>query len=200
MTNTIHPYQPMTTTTPRVIGLWSPTPGCGKSTVASLIQELEWPGCEIIPFAETLKDMLQMLLMGAGYTERQAYQALYDAEGKTERLFCIPGSPTPRDLMQTLGTEWGRYRVHPDLWTTIWRAKVRSAGVMVIADDVRFPNEAQAIRDVGGELWCIRSPLGQPAGEHISEGQLGDEPFDVIINNNGTLEQLRTAVHHALKA
>lgn len=189
----------MTTTNPRVIGLWSPTPGCGKSTVANLIEDLQ-PACEIIPFADTLKDMLAVMLLNAGLTERQAEWALYDPEGKTERLFCLPGSPTPRDLMQTLGTEWGRYRVHSDLWTTIWRAKVRSCAVMVIADDVRFPNEAQAVRDVGGELWCIQSPLGQPAGEHISEGQLGDEPFDVIINNNGTMEQLRTAVQHALNS
>jgi hypothetical protein len=186
----------MTTTNPRVIGLWSPTPGCGKSTVANLIEDIG-PACQIIPFAETLKDMLTALLLGAGYSDLEADRAVYDPEGKTERLFCLPGSPTPRHLMQTLGTDWGRHRIHPDLWTTIWRAKVRSAAVMVIADDVRFPNEAKAVRDVGGELWCIQSPLGVPAGEHISEGQLGDEPFDVIINNNGTMDQLHTAVRHA---
>lgn len=193
------PFAPMTTTNPRVIGLWSPTPGCGKSTVAELIEELE-PASTIMPFAETLKLMLEVLIRNAGYSERQAERALYDPEGKTERLYFLPGMPTGRELMQTLGTEWGRFRIHQDLWTTVWRAQVRSCAVMVIADDVRFPNEAQAVRDVGGELWCIQSPLGKPAGDHISEGQLGDEPFDVIINNNGTLEQLRTAVQHALNS
>lgn len=184
--------------TPPVIGLWSPAPGCGKTTVAELIQQLD-PSAQVLPFAGSLKLMLRPLLYAAGYRDHEINRALYTAEGKQERLYFIPGMPTPRDLMQTLGTEWGRFRIDHNLWIGIWRAQVRdSARRLIIADDVRFPNEAEAVRAVGGQLWCIRSPFAVTTAEHISEGQLGDQPFDVIINNSGTIDDLKIAVQHAL--
>jgi hypothetical protein len=49
---------------------------------------------------------------------------------------------SPRHLMVTLGTEWGRDAVHPDLWVRIWAASLPEAA-HVVAEDVRFPNEVE---------------------------------------------------------
>ena len=182
---------------PYTIGLWSPAPGCGKSTVAEIIRQRS--NAQIVPFADTLRQMLKPLLFAAGYSPSEVHHALCTAEGKQERLYHIPGMPTARDLMQTLGTEWGRFRINQELWVAMWTAKVRHAGGMrIIADDVRFPNEAAAIRAMGGQLWCITSNRCITSSDHISEGQLGNQPFDVIIQNNGSLDDLRTAVAEVL--
>jgi hypothetical protein len=42
--------------------------------------------------------------------------------------------------MITLGTEWGRDLVHADIWTRLWAARAECFP-LVVADDVRFPNE-----------------------------------------------------------
>lgn len=183
---------------PQTIGLWSPTPGCGKSTVAQIICELT--NARVLPFAGPLKLMLEPMLSAAGYSQSEIHHALYTAEGKHERLYRLPKMPTARDLMQTLGTEWGRFRIDHELWTTLWSARARHAGgLRIVADDVRFPNEAAAVRAMGGQMWCITSDRVAPAADHYSEGQLGDHPFEIIIMNNGSIKDLRNVVMEMLK-
>lgn len=178
---------------PQLIGLWSPAPGCGKSTVAEHIWRTKH--AQIMPFAYTLKRMLDPVLISAGYSDVERAHYLFSPEGKHKPLERLPGSPTPRRLMQTLGTEWGRFCVHGELWVELWRSRVKTADRdYVIVDDVRFHNEAMAVRSLGGQLWCIKSSRVITSTEHISEGQLGDQPFDVILQNDGTIEQLHAAV------
>lgn len=54
---------------------------------------------------------------------------------------------TPRHLMQAAGIEWGRDRVHPELWVRSLFARLPAGGLV---PDVRFANEAHAIRRRGG--------------------------------------------------
>jgi hypothetical protein len=44
--------------------------------------------------------------------------------------------------MVTLGTEWGRDAVHPDLWVRLWAASGPRTS-RVVVEDVRFPNEVE---------------------------------------------------------
>lgn len=67
---------------------------------------------------------------------------------------------TPRKLLQLLGTEAGRNIIHPNIWVNALFADypkivdMDDKGLDVyenwIITDVRFPNEAQAIKDRGG--------------------------------------------------
>ena len=62
---------------------------------------------------------------------------------------------TPRTMLQTMGTEWGRNTIHPDIWvnsmmqeydsTHLSRSNTKNPTWLM--PDVRFPNEAQAIKD-----------------------------------------------------
>ena len=69
----------------------------------------------------------------------------------------------------------------------------------VVIDDVRFPNEADMIRRLGGELWLVDRPGTAYEGGHAIEGALVDLMPDAVINNSGTLEDLQEIVHGLLE-
>lgn len=172
----------------RLIGLWSPSPGCGKSSVADLL--LEQGGFRVVPFAAPLKRMVSALLTSAGYPLIDANRYVW--EDKEVPLTLVPGAPTARRLLQTLGTEWGRALVHEELWQELWKARAaeRLRNGSVVADDVRFPNEARAVLELGGEMWAVTRPGYSDASGHASEGGLGDIAFDRVIINDGSLVEL----------
>lgn len=178
------------------IGLWSPAPGSGKSTVAQLILELQ-PQRALLPFASPLRAMLRPLLLSAGYSHEQTTEALSTPQGKASPLTLLPGAPTPRRLLQTIGTDWGRDLIHPDLWIHIWLSRARcSAGV--IADDVRFSSEAHAIRQLGGSIWAISRPgISDPSG-HPSEAGIDPNLIHHRISNDGSINHLRSQIQQLL--
>ena len=94
------------------------------------------------------------------------------------------GEPmTNREFLQYFGTEVGR-NIDKDLWI---KALMYSYGQdkesRWIVPDVRFPNEADAIRNAGGVLWKIERD-GSGAGNHISEKLIDDIKVDLVIDNN----------------
>ena len=177
----------------QLIGLYSPLPQSGKSTVAFTLQ---WQGYRVVPFAGTLKRMLRVLLLDLGQSEEEAERAL----STQKELPCILlNTVTPRQMMQRLGTEWGRQLVAPDLWVRCWKGQVIRAlgdGESVVADDIRFPEEAKAVRDLGGLMVRVLRPGGGSSAfaAHASEGALNDWPFDHTIVNDGSLEDLQAQV------
>jgi hypothetical protein len=105
---------------------------------------------------------------------------------------------SPRQLLQSLGTEWGRDGVHPEIWIRITLERIRpelAAGLSCVITDVRFDNEAQAIIDAGGEVWRVARPgwrcLDAAAASHSSEAGVGDHLVARTIDNSGTLDDLR---------
>ena len=178
-------------TTARIIGLYSPAPQCGKSSVAGILSERE---IIPVPFAGTLKDMIVPMLMALGYDYQRAWELLlYDKQ------YVVPEiGVSVRHMLQTLGTEYGRQCLRPDVWLICWRKKAERFG-SVVADDVRFTNEADLIRRMGGELWLVRRTGIQRTISHASEGGLDDYSFDRVIDNDGSLEQLRSKVMAALQ-
>ena len=114
---------------------------------------------------------------------------------------------TPRTLLQLLGTEAGREIIHPNIWVNALFAKYNldlTDGYSApykgdkypnwIITDMRFPNEAQAVKDRGGILVRINREdiTGQDkVPVHTSETALDDwEDWDYVIDNFGTLEDL----------
>ena len=129
---------------------------------------------------------------------------------------------TPRYCLQKLGTEWGR-DCYPDTWSLFCvrtaqvllkdqtlqydrkrglYARVDSAVIEGVAvPDVRFRNELRVIREAGGKVIRVKRPgagLQGTQGLHASEAeqlQIQDDEFDGVINNVGTLEELRAMAY-----
>ena len=168
----------------RLIGLYSHAPGSGKSTVAEMLDG------EIVSFAAPLKRFVTSIIFGLGHDGFSAVR-----EHKEDKIPEIGVSP--RQMMQTLGTEWGRSCVHPNLWEMLAESQAKGlvdSGFSVIFDDVRFPNEAEMVQRLGGELWLVDRPGVVYEGEHASEGALADVLPDVVVHNSGSLEHLREVV------
>lgn len=126
--------------------------GAGKSTVAGIL--VAKYAFTRLAFADPLKGMLKSV----GFTDAQLW-----GEEKSAHLPEI--GRTPRYVMQTLGTEWGRFTIHPDFWVRMWARALAGAwgeSGRVVTDDVRFANEVRAIRDRGGFVVLVRSDRAKP--------------------------------------
>ena len=162
-----------------VIGLCG-LAGSGKSTAARYL--VEHHGFVRRPFAALLKGMLRTLLHAQGVPS-EVVERMVDGDLK-EAPSPHLGGATPRRAMQTLGTEWGR-ALTPNLWVETWAASLAGFD-RVVADDVRFANEAAAITAFGGDVFRIeRADAGSASGvSHSSERQhLG--ALASIENNHG---------------
>jgi hypothetical protein len=107
---------------------------------------------------------------------------------------------TPRFAMQALGTEFGRW-MSPNLWVNLALRKAEQAQPedIVVITDVRFLNEAQAIQNAGGVVWKIQRDAVEDSGDtHASELEQDAIVPDLLLDNNGTLEDLRDGVRTAL--
>lgn len=165
---------------PRVIGL-AGLKGSGKSTLATEMTARH--RYHLVKFAGPLKRMLSSL----GLTHHQI-----EGVDKETPSWMLCGR-TPREAMQTLGTEWGRECIGADFWVRCWTESVRALGVdaRVVVDDVRFENEVAAIRSFGGEIWRIERPGLTPDG-HVSETGILALPVDRVIQNDGSIYELRS--------
>lgn len=162
--------------------------GAGKSTLANL---LVLQGAFRIPFAAALKRMLEEV--GVDVSD--------EAKDTPSPLL---GGKTPRDAMKTLGTEWGRHCIDDNIWIRIWKNRVERRSsqsgpgqILIVADDVRFPNEADAIRRMGGIVVRVdRMGRVKNTSEHESESHVL-EP-DVAIRNDGPPEDMVAALARAI--
>ncbi len=164
---------------PRLIAFSGPA-GVGKSEASALLVRRH--GFVQTKFAAPLKGMLTTMYEFAGLDQNDIQERLEG--GLKEVPDAILGGTTPRRAMQTLGGEWGRDLVKDDLWVSLWRRDVQrklSAGLSVVLDDLRYPNEAAAIRELGGEIWSIKGNTRRAAPSHASE--VFDFDADGVISN-----------------
>ena len=115
--------------------------------------------------------------------------------------------PTPRILLQQIGTDLFRNQLHSNTWVNASFANyLNNAWIFT---DVRFPNEADSIKDRGGITIRINRPCSVCGGvgyhkldcrlsEHESETALDNYEFDYVIKNDGTIEELIKQVKEIL--
>jgi hypothetical protein len=177
---------------PQLIALCSPAMGMGKSTVAEHLMRRHH--FHHVKFAAPLKDMIRTMLTQHAGIARPLVERYVD--GDLKEIVIPELGVTSRSLQQTLGTEWGRERVRPDLWVHLTRLKIQALlgdGCNVVVDDMRFSNELDLIRELGGEPVMIRRPDVKYQGDHASEGALNGESMHCLIND-GAIEDLHNAV------
>jgi hypothetical protein len=147
-----------------LIGLCGPK-GVGKTTFAKL-QE-----ATVLSFASPIKRMLKQILPPGDWL----------GEKKEDQLPDFPEGITPRVMLQSLGTAWGR-NLDSDIWVIPAMREAEYFMRMdgrVIFDDVRFANEAVAIRQAGGKVYRVsRNDFEVRADSHISELGLPAELID----------------------
>ena len=171
----------------------------GKDTAAQALIE---DGFEHRSFAKALKDMayaLYPIVEVRGVTPPLRLAGVVDALG-WERA--KDAYPEIRALLQRLGTDAGRKVLGEDIWVDTAMRGVERTGHNVVFTDVRFPNEADAIKDRGGMVIRVTRLGTAPvsaAEVHPSETALDGYEFDAWINNNGTVEQLHNEVRYAVR-
>ncbi|MCW2078038.1 UNVERIFIED_ORG: hypothetical protein M2193_000213 [Bradyrhizobium japonicum] len=182
----------------------------GKTTAALYLEKKY--GIRRKHIAEPLRAMLAVLLQANGMSSDEITRYLV-GDLKEQVIPCL--GVTSRYAQITIGTEWGRQLISQDLWANTWGRGI-AEGESVMNDSVRFPNEAAAIRKLGGVVIMIKRPGTKPAkfkwgklgeflydrfglmwGVHDSERIDRIKP-DFIIHNDASVEQLQVDLDSAL--
>jgi len=151
--------------------------GSGKTTIAEYL--VKNYGFIRLAFADELKRML----VKAGILTPD------EVKEKT---------PYARRMLQLIGTELIRKQIDKNFWVKKLDEKIKylikEGKERFVIDDVRFPNEAEYIRSLGGKIIRIKREIHCQKQNwvlnHESEMYINSIPVDFEITNNGTLEKL----------
>lgn len=108
----------------------------------------------------------------------------------------LPPGKIVNELPQGRGT-----REYPEFWHNFKEGWAGYADVAVVTD-VRFPNEAQRILDLDGEVWKINADerLGPNTDAHPSEQPLPDHLVTRVIDNNHSVAEFQNNLIEALNS
>lgn len=167
----------------------------GKDTVASIVQS-KIPEFENKKFADKLKQIASLMTgLPANHFE--------DRDLKESQLSEDWGM-TAREFLQKLGTDAIRTNLHPNAWVNALMSDYMAPKMSQynpskwIITDVRFPNEAQAIKERGGVVVRINRPGYGPVNGHQSETAMDDWDFDYFLNNDADMYKLVQKVENFL--
>lgn len=174
--NTIDGVGHDTRTSRHIIGL-SGRARSGKTTVAEILEKY---GFIHMSFAHHIRLFVTQLAVAVDphfQLERDKNKPMWWADNKT-----------PRYMMQTLGTEWGRQQINPELWVQHLMARVQVphyAHRNIVISDVRFDNEAKAVIDAGGIVINVnRESVDAVLSEHVSEAGISANLISAHLYNN----------------
>lgn len=179
------------------------TKNSGKDTAYQFLSEILPVETVQISFAEPLKRAALELLGPLGVTEEDVFGPSKLRERSIPEL-SLEKNITLRYFLQELGTEFGRDKICKDIWVILGMAQADLAvreGKFPIITDVRFLNEAQAIKNRRGVIWRLARHTGGSGDTHPSERELQSSAFlpyiDLWVRNQGTKEEFRELVKKA---
>ena len=154
--------------------------GCGKTTITRAA--ITTGGIVHMSFSSPIMAMLRAMGIPS--------EILDDKSRWNEPIEMLCGHSI-RYAATTLGTEWGRDQIGQDVWTRIALAQVekhRAAGQHVIIDNVRFPSEMDAMREVGAVFVAmyrlgVLANVGHQSEQYIKQLRL---QCDEQLWNDGT--------------
>lgn len=173
----------------------------GKDEAAKVL--VEEYGFRRIAFADKLREVLYALnpIVSQYHYTTQTFEPAednvyvqdvikaYGWDGYKE----TPFGTEIRRLLQRLGTEAGRQTLWDSIWVDAALHDV-TADDDVVIPDTRFPNEYDAVKQRGGQVWRINRLGVGPANSHASETSLDDFDFDMTIYNDGSLEEFKNKI------
>lgn len=179
----------------------------GKDAIAEHLQERY--NIERIALADTLKAVAQITF---DLTQEQLF-------GNKKEVIDDRIGISPREILQRMGCFFRE--LQEDFWVeklhtlilssspdfdmyntrTIIKAVPNMFNKGFSVPDIRFPNEVEYIKDVGGFTIEVIRPDQEEIehNTHISETAINDIPSDYTIINDGTLEELYIKVDDILR-
>lgn len=183
--------------------------GSGKGTVADIL--VDEHGFEKVSFADSLKDAVSAVfgwpraLLEGDTEESRNFREQVDTwwARKLDMPFL-----TPRIVLQQWGTEVCRNSFHNDIWILSLERKLGDGNYII--PDTRFPNEIDIVQRMGGQVWRVKRGADPdwfvgyqnngkaPPDIHASEWAWARAVFDHVVDNEGTIDQLRESVKSLL--
>lgn len=171
---------------PKIIGITGRKYN-GKDTLGKFfIERMKYTR---LAFADPLKEACRCIF---GFTEEQLYGNEKEINDKYWQV-------TPRKVLQYVGTDLMRDQlgdiiphIGQDIWIEVVRKKILDfPDVCFVITDVRFPNEINMIKQLGGiNIRVSRESVNTVVDPHPSELLIEQLIVDYEINNNGTIQQL----------
>ena len=116
---------------------------------------------------------------------------------------------TGREILQKVGTDLFRNNFDKDVWVKIMKRRIEaSPETSVVFSDLRFVNECEMVQELGGTIIRLKRGPERPAfslfnlwtwmrlftGDFHESEALFDTPGEIVVENNGTLEELYAAI------
>jgi hypothetical protein len=166
--------------------------GSGKDTFAKPLLIDNDGEFNLVKFADGLKNMLRSLFRDAG-CDAETIEEMIEGKLKETPTDVLFGK-TPREAMQSLGTEW-RNMINVGLWLGITDLRLkklaRGGAKGVIITDVRFQHEVEYLRKLGGTVFRIVGNVkDNEFSNHSSEKLIDELEVDGEIFNFGTIDEL----------
>ena len=160
----------------------------GKDEIAKVL--VEEHGYIRVAFADKIREFLYELNPQVGSTRLAPLVSEYGWD-------VAKSSPEVRYLLQTLGVS-ARKLFGDKFWVHQALGSMALAHPKIVITDVRFTNEADTIKTNGGQIWRVTRPGIEAVNSHISEHDLDKYVFDLVIDNDLTLESLKEKVMKAV--
>ena len=171
----------------------------GKDSVGNIL--VEQHGYQRYAFADALKNVLQDVdPVVECCVSRNGYpDPVYLGHELGRGWEHAKRHPEVRGLLQRLGVAC-RQHLGPDVWVDAVMRHIddHTRRTDIVICDVRFPNEFEAVKARGGQIWRVERPGIQAVNGHISEHALDDWQSDWVIHNDGTLTDLAFSVASAV--
>jgi len=187
--------------------------GSGKGSVGDILVE---QGYTKVSFADKLKDGVATIfgydrsMLEGDTDESRSWREQRDEFWSKETGRTI----TPRIVLQEFGTDCMRNGYYDGVWVSLLKQQILNNPGNYVIPDVRFRNEQDMIRELGGEIWRVQrgdvpewygcamldnttgGNLMESYDVHVSEYKWIDmnNKFNTTIYNNDTLDQLKQLV------
>lgn len=162
----------------RVIAFAGPA-GVGKSTAAAFLRsEARLGRVKILSFAEPMRRMVATLL--------PLDMAAFTQENKNNPAHGLCGK-TPRRLLETIGTEWGKGMIGENIWLDIVADQISSTSFDTYAiDDLRTDAEAIYLKEnFDATIIHLSRPGIEYKLDHITSSPISDSLVTHYVSTEG---------------